>query len=104
MFDQLIATILITAGLTRNELSELARKLSHAGDSFFEQAHAIAETAFDLQRNGRITTSSDAWNGLWHLREPHIDAMYEMHDLMTGTDEALGYLLDIEDCCHAASA
>ena len=74
--------------LTESELSKLAVKLCHAGSAFYKNAAAIAKTALYLQESGRITALSSEWNGLWALRQPYVDAMGEMHELMAEADAA----------------
>jgi len=78
MFDQLTAA----------ELETLARKLSHAGSAFYRKAASIADTALYMEKTGRITAGSGAWNGLWALRRRPADAMDEMHELTRDIDEA----------------
>jgi hypothetical protein len=72
--------------LTPAERHALAAKLSRAGSAFCESAMAIGTTVLYLEEVGRIEVLSDAWNGLWNLRQPLVDAMDEMHALMAEAD------------------
>ncbi len=74
--------------LTPEELENLAAKLGRAGGAFFSSADAIGATVLHLEETGRIKALSPAWNGLWALRDPIVDAMDEMHALMTEADAA----------------
>jgi hypothetical protein len=72
--------------LTPSELAELATKLSHAGTALFHSGEAIHRTAMYMQETGRITAGDDAWNGLYNVRAPILDAMHEAHDIMNEVD------------------
>jgi len=74
--------------LTPVELETLATKLSRAGGAFFSSADAIGNTALYLNQSGRISALSPEWNGRWALRDPIVDAMDEMHALMSEADAA----------------
>ena len=88
MFDQLITTILIAAGLTRDELTKLSEMLCRNGEAFAGQSLAIGKVALELERDGTITCVSDTWNQMWAIRDRYGDSMGEMFDLMTETQGA----------------
>lgn len=94
MFDQLITTILIAAGLTRDELTNLSEMLCRNGQAFASQSHTIGRVTLELERNETITCVSDTWNQMWAIRDRYVDSTSEMFDLMTETQCAARQLRD----------
>ena len=81
MADQLLTTILITAGLTDAELFHLDQKLSDWGHQFFLVGSALGSVAMDRTRQDLALIGDDADRVLWQQRERYMLAMEEIHEL-----------------------
>jgi FAD/FMN-containing dehydrogenase len=96
VFDQLITTILIAAGLTRDELTNLADMLCRNGHALARQGQTIGRLALQLHDDGTIASGSDTWNQMWAIRDRYVGGMDEMFDLMAETQTAIRTLREAD--------